>query len=100
MPYTQIQYEERGPIAVITLARPEVRNAISLTMTQELDDAFNRACRSHSVRVMVLRADGDHFSSGHDLGSDAHMRDLAERSYHPGPAGDFEKWSSTSQFGK
>jgi enoyl-CoA hydratase/carnithine racemase len=45
------------------------------------------------VRVVVLRADGPHFSSGHDLGSGAHMDDLSDRGYTAGPAGDVEKWS-------
>ena len=92
--YETIKYDlHGGGIAVVSLARPEIRNAIGLTMTNELDAAFSRACQDHDVRVIVLRAEGAHFSSGHDLGSDLHMRDLAKRGYAPGPAGDFEKWS-------
>ena len=36
-------------------------------MLSELNEAFDRATRDDSVRVMILAADGHHFSSGHDL---------------------------------
>ena len=57
--------------------------------------AFTAACRDHAVRCIVLRANGQHFSSGHDLGSDSHMLDLTARGYAPGPRGDLEKWNET-----
>ena len=64
-----VQYEEvsDGQIAVITLDRPEVRNAQNKQMTYELNDAFNRAARTESVKCIVLAANGPHFSAGHDL---------------------------------
>lgn len=66
-----IRYEvldpgERG-IAVITLDRPESRNAQNKRMTYELNAAFDDASRRDDAKVIVLRADGPHFSSGHDL---------------------------------
>jgi 1,4-dihydroxy-2-naphthoyl-CoA synthase len=41
--FTQIEYKIEGPLAIISLNRPEVRNCVSLTMTMELDDAFAMA---------------------------------------------------------
>ena len=64
-----VQYEERdeGRIAVITLDRPEARNAQNTQMTYELNDAFTRAAHTDSVKCIILAANGPHFSSGHDL---------------------------------
>lgn len=64
-----VQYEEvaEGQIAVITLDRPEARNAQNNQMTYELNDAFTRAARTDSVKCIVLAANGPHFSAGHDL---------------------------------
>jgi enoyl-CoA hydratase len=54
-------------IVRITLARPAVRNAQNKKMTYELNDAFNRAAHDVDVKVIILAADGPHFSAGHDL---------------------------------
>ena len=66
-----IRYEVRDPgehgIAVVTLDRPESRNAQNKRMTYEMNAAFNDAARRSDVKVIVLRADGPHFSSGHDM---------------------------------
>jgi len=64
--YEVVDPGERG-IAVVTLDRPESRNAQNKRMTYELNAAFDDACRRTDVKVIVLQADGPHFSSGHDL---------------------------------
>lgn len=64
--YEVVEPGERG-IAVVTLDRPESRNAQNKRMTYELNAAFDDACRRSDVKVIVLQADGPHFSSGHDL---------------------------------
>ena len=58
---------EGGQIAVITLDRPEARNAQNKQMTYELNDAFTRAANTVAVKCIVLAANGPHFSAGHDL---------------------------------
>jgi len=63
----QILYEAADRVAVITLNRPEVANAQSMEMLDELDAAWTRAASDDDVRVIVLRGNGKHFSSGHDL---------------------------------
>ncbi len=62
-----IRYEREGPVATITLSRPEAANAQSSRMITELDAAFDRAEADDEIRVIVLGADGKHFSAGHDL---------------------------------
>ena len=68
---TTIHYEVVDPgdrgVAVVTLDRPESRNAQNKRMTYELNAAFDDASRRTDVKVIVLQADGPHFSSGHDL---------------------------------
>lgn len=54
-------------VSRITLNRPESRNAQNAAMLYELNDAFNAAARDDSVKVIILAANGKHFSSGHDL---------------------------------
>lgn len=51
----------------ITLNRPESRNAQNATMLYELNEAFNIAAKDDATKVIILAANGDHFSSGHDL---------------------------------
>ncbi len=65
--YETIRYHVDGPIAGITLARPEAANAQSARMIDELAAALSRAEGDDTVRVVVLAADGNHFSAGHDL---------------------------------
>jgi len=65
----QILYEVTGKVAVITLNRPERANAQTMELLDDLDAAWTRAASDDEVRVIVLRANGKHFSSGHDLKS-------------------------------
>jgi enoyl-CoA hydratase len=63
-----VRYEQPADrIVRIVLARPDTRNAQNTQMLYELNDAFNRAAADDEIRVVILAADGPHFSSGHDL---------------------------------
>ncbi|WP_031464312.1 enoyl-CoA hydratase [Sciscionella sediminilitoris] len=64
-----VSYERRGRIAVVTMNRPEYRNAQNSAMTYALDDAFTRAVNDDEVGVIVLAGSGKHFSAGHDIGT-------------------------------
>ncbi|AXB43842.1 enoyl-CoA hydratase [Amycolatopsis albispora] len=64
-----VRYEQRDAVAVVTMDRPEYRNAQNSAMTYALDDAFSRAVDDDSVKVIVLAGAGKHFSAGHDIGS-------------------------------
>jgi enoyl-CoA hydratase len=64
----QVRYETPAPrVARIVLDRAAKRNAQGTRMTYELDAAMRRACEDDAVSVIVLAAEGDHFSAGHDL---------------------------------
>lgn len=62
-----INYETDDRIAVITLDRPEKSNAQHAPMLRELDAAWDTAAADDDIRVIVVRANGKHFSAGHDL---------------------------------
>ena len=59
-----VSLELRGPIARLTLARPERENAIDATVVRELRDACEAV--TDAVRVLLLTAEGDVFSRGWD----------------------------------
>ncbi len=85
--WTRIRYEEPAErVARIVLARAEMANAQDYRMLVELNHAFDRAARDPEVRVIILAADGKHFSSGHDLRAGSAMEGLPP----VGPYGNFE----------
>jgi len=75
--FQTIRYEQPAPgVARIVLARVAARNAQDKRMTYELNSAFDRAARDNLVKVIVLSADGPHFSSGHDLRDGSKLSDF------------------------
>lgn len=65
----RIRIERDGAILSVVLDRPEKRNALDAAMLAALDEAIEQADRDDSVRVVVLRATGEHFCAGFDLGT-------------------------------
>ncbi len=66
---TPILYEVKGPIAWLTMNRPEFANSQNSQMTYAIDDALRRAANDDAVKVIVLKGAGKHFSGGHDIGT-------------------------------
>lgn len=56
-----------GAVARITLNRPKRRNALSLALMEELDEALREVSARAGVRVIVIEGAGAAFSAGHDL---------------------------------
>ena len=61
-----VESPDKG-VVVVTMARAEKRNALSLEMMGELTAAFRSAAAQKSTRTFVLRGEGPAFSAGHDL---------------------------------
>lgn len=78
---SQLEYTREGRVARITLNRPHVRNALSRRLLEELDAAFDEAVADSSVGAIAVFGDGDHFCSGHDLGSPEELEDRAQRPF-------------------
>jgi enoyl-CoA hydratase/carnithine racemase len=77
MSYEHIRFAPEGNIALVTLNRPNRRNALSLALMQELIDCLSEIGGRRDLRVVILAAAGKVFSSGHDL-SEMVGRDINE----------------------
>ena len=64
-----VKYAVADGIATVTMSRPDVNNVQNSRMTYALDAAFRRAVDDDTVKVIVLRGEGKHFSAGHDIGT-------------------------------
>ncbi len=89
--FAQIKYSVEAPIGRIVLNRPKYKNAQSRILREEMDIAFELAEKDDDVRVVILSAEGNHFSSGHDLGTPEETADLEERPYKEGLIGRYDK---------
>ncbi len=62
-----IDYTSQNRVGIITLNRPEKRNALNQEMVDGLNAAFERAAIDPDVKVVVLKARGEAFCAGADL---------------------------------
>jgi enoyl-CoA hydratase/carnithine racemase len=74
MSYEDILYDVNGPIATVTLNRPDSLNAISQRLESEMHNAFDVADRDPKVRVIILTGSGRAFSSGYDLSGEGEAK--------------------------
>jgi enoyl-CoA hydratase len=74
--YETILYATDGPIATITLNRPDALNAIAHPMPDEVEQAVNAAVRDPAVKVIVLRGAGRSFCAGYDFSGGFEMGEL------------------------
>jgi methylglutaconyl-CoA hydratase len=62
-----VRYQHRAPAALISLNRPEKRNALSRALIAEIRTAFERAAADVQVRCVILTGEGSVFCAGMDL---------------------------------
>ncbi|MDY6881153.1 MAG: enoyl-CoA hydratase [Thermodesulfobacteriota bacterium] len=67
MAYKDILFSTEGPITTLTLNSPKTINALSKRMIQEIIDALTEVSSDESVKVIIIKAAGNHFCAGHDL---------------------------------
>jgi enoyl-CoA hydratase len=65
--FKQLHYSEDGPLARITLRRPDQRNALSMALSEELIAALEHVQRSESIKVLVIDGAGQTFCAGDDI---------------------------------
>lgn len=93
--YETIRYEVTDRVLTLTLDRPDDLNSFTLTMADELEDAFRRASTDDAVGAIIVTGEGRAFCAGMDLsregnvfGLDEHaaptLEDLQERLTEPG----------------
>lgn len=73
-----LRFEISDKTALITLARPEKRNAFNSDLVQAITEAFVEAARNTRVRGVLLRSEGPAFCAGADL---AYLQQLQNNSY-------------------
>lgn len=71
MDYQDIRYQVEGPLALVTLNRPDKLNAYTAVMGVELEDAFHRADEDDAVRVVIVTGEGRGFCAGADISAGA-----------------------------
>ena len=91
MTYSTLLTERTGAVLKITTNRPEVLNAQSRILLEELDHAFAAAVDDSDVKVVILAGAGKHFSAGHDLGSPQEMEDQKKTALEPGFKGEYRR---------
>ncbi|ACL04386.1 Enoyl-CoA hydratase/isomerase [Desulfatibacillum aliphaticivorans] len=67
MGFETIQYEQKGPVGVLTLNRPNCLNAINYPMRDELEECLDQRMHDTETRVLVVTGAGRGFSAGLDI---------------------------------
>jgi enoyl-CoA hydratase len=75
MTFETLVYSCDGPIATITLNRPNDLNTIVPPMPDEFETAINLAVKDGSIKVIILRGAGRSFCAGYDFGEGFHRWD-------------------------
>jgi len=83
----QIEVERHDKVGIVRLNRPRYRNAQSRVLLEEMTNAFAELDLDASIRVIILCGAGDHFSSGHDLGTPEEVSDMESKPFGHGPIG-------------
>jgi enoyl-CoA hydratase/carnithine racemase len=68
MQYEHLIVAAEAPVAIITMNRPDRRNALSLALMEELINCLRNVSLQAEIRAIILAANGPAFSAGHDLG--------------------------------
>ncbi|MCS6920378.1 MAG: enoyl-CoA hydratase [Elioraea sp.] len=63
----RLKVEREGAVAIVTLNRPEARNALSFALLEDLEAEFAQLRGDAAVRAVVLAGEGPAFCAGHDL---------------------------------
>ena len=74
-----VMRQDQGPVAILTLNRPDQRNALSRALVDRLRDEIDKVCSEQDIRVLVLTGAGTAFCAGMDL-KEAAALDLSPES--------------------
>lgn len=85
MAYSEILYDVDGPVATVTLNRPQALNAWTGTMEEEVRAALTEASADDGVKAIILTGAGRGFCSGADMGN---LNSIQEGASSGGPTSD------------
>lgn len=63
----KITYQEGAGIAIVTIHRPRIKNAMTVKMWKELGEVINRIPNNPKIRVVIIRGTKDSFTAGSDI---------------------------------
>ena len=69
-----VRREKQGAVGIVTIARPERRNALNLEVKQLIVDALQAMAADDQVAAIVLTGDGGYFVAGTDIAEMSTMR--------------------------
>ena len=85
--YETVRYEVDGPVAIITIYRPDAMNSFNTQLRSELLAAFEDAAADSSVRAVILTGEGRAFCAGADLkeglGKTKSIQEVLQTEYRP-----------------
>jgi enoyl-CoA hydratase len=96
MNYETLLYHTDGPIATVTLNRPDRLNTIIPPMPDEFEQAIAEASRDAAVKVIVIRGAGRAFCAGYDFGGGFHHWDEGITTNGRWDAGKDFAWATSS----
>jgi enoyl-CoA hydratase/carnithine racemase len=67
MAYEEVRFKTDGELAFLTMNNPKKINALSMRMVTEMIDVLTRLSSDESIKVLIINAEGKHFSAGHYL---------------------------------
>ncbi len=85
--FNSVRYEVDGPVAVVTIHRPDAMNSFNAELRRELLLACKQAADDASIRVVLLTGEGRSFSAGADLkdglSPDSRVDEMLQKEYRP-----------------
>jgi enoyl-CoA hydratase len=63
----EVLFEKEGPIGLITMNRPEVKNSLNMAVFRRLNDILDQAIQDEDARAVVITGSGNSFVSGADI---------------------------------
>jgi 2-(1,2-epoxy-1,2-dihydrophenyl)acetyl-CoA isomerase len=79
MAYRALILEREGPVAIVTLNRPDVGNALDFRLMEEIDAAMREVAKDKSVRAVILTGAGKYFSTGINLSMFTDAQGMVEK---------------------
>jgi 2-(1,2-epoxy-1,2-dihydrophenyl)acetyl-CoA isomerase len=79
MAYRALTLEKEGPVAIITLNRPDAGNSFDFRLMEETDAAMREVAKDKSIRAVILTGAGKYFSTGINLSMFTDAKGMVEK---------------------
>ena len=79
MAYRALKLEKEGPVAIITLNRPDAGNSFDFRLMEEVDAVLREVSKDKSIRAVILTGAGKYFSTGINLSMFTDAKGMVEK---------------------